>query len=442
MNVTVFGAGYVGLVTGGCFAEMGNSVVCVEVDAERVAALQAGRMPIFEPGLEPLVAKNFAAGRLRFTSSAEEGVGHGKVLFVAVGTPALEDGGADLSSVLAVGAQIGRHMNAPKIIVNKSTVPVGTADRMRREVAEALRARGLDLDFDVVANPEFLKEGAAVNDFMRPDRVIIGASRAASRVHLERLYEPFVRNHDRFIHMNERSAELAKYAANAMLATRISLINELAGVAERVGADIEAVRRGLGRDHRIGTHFLYAGVGYGGACFPKDIKALIHTADELGATTQILQAVEALNQRQKGVLAGKMQHHYAEGLAGKTLALWGLAFKPNTDDMREAPSLVMIEALLAAGAKVKAYDPVANSQGERLFGSKVEFCATCYEVVAGAHGLVILTEWSEFRTPNFQRLHAAMKEPVIFDGRNLYDPAYLADLGFIYHSIGRPTGGA
>ena len=439
MNVTIFGAGYVGLVTGGCFAEMGNSVVCVEVDAERVAGLLAGRMPIFEPGLDTLVRNNLAAERMRFTTSTEEGVAHGSVLFIAVGTPAQEDGSADLNAVLAVAQQIGRRMNAAKIIVDKSTVPVGTADQVRAVVAAALRERGLSLDFDVVANPEFLKEGAAVNDFMRPDRIIIGASRDDSRAVLERLYEPFAYNRDKFVHMSERSAELAKYAANAMLAARISLVNELAGIADQVGADIEAVRRGIGRDPRIGTHFLYAGAGYGGACFPKDIKALIHTAGELGVETPMLHAVEAVNGRQKSVLVRKMQRHYGSELAGKTLALWGLAFKPNTDDMREAPSLVVIEALLAAGAKVQAYDPVANPEAERFFGGGIKLCRNRYEAAADADGLVVLTEWNEFRTPNFGRLRSIMKAPVIFDGRNLYDPAYLAELGFSYHSIGRPT---
>ena len=439
MNLTIFGAGYVGLVTGGCFAEMGNSVVCVEVDAERVAGLEAGRMPIFEPGLDTLVRNNLAAERMRFTTSTEEGVAHGSVLFIAVGTPAQEDGSADLDAVLAVAEQIGRRMNAAKIIVDKSTVPVGTADQVRATVAAALRERGQSLDFDVVANPEFLKEGAAVNDFMHPDRIIIGASRDDSRAVLERLYQPFARNRDKFVHMSERSAELAKYAANAMLAARISLVNELAGIADQVGADIEAVRRGVGRDPRIGTHFLYAGAGYGGACFPKDLKALIHTAGELGVDTPILQAVETVNGRQKSVLVRKMQRHYERGLAGKTLALWGLAFKPNTDDMREAPSLVVVEALLSAGAKVQAYDPAARSEAERFFGGRVKLCKTRYEAAANADGLVVLTEWNEFRTPNFERLRTSMKAPVIFDGRNLYDPAYVAGLGFSYHSIGRPA---
>ena len=439
MNLCVFGAGYVGLVTASCFAEMGNSVICVDVDAGRIKALQDGQVPIFEPGLAPLVRKNAAAGRLRFSTDDAEGVRHGEILFIAVGTPAADDGRADLNFVLQVAEQIGRRMTAPKIIVGKSTVPVGSADRVRKTVADALRQRALELDFDVVANPEFLKEGAAVDDFMRPDRIIIGASRADSRAQLARLYEPFVRNHDRLIHTDQRSAELAKYAANAMLATRISLMNEIAALAEQSGADIEAVRRSLGRDRRIGTHFLYAGAGYGGACLPKDLKALIRAGGEAGVRTEILQAVEQVNERQKRQLVQKVQAHYGKRLAGRTLALWGLAFKPNTDDMRGAPSLAAIEALLDAGAEVQAYDPAANPQAERIFGSRIKLCGTRYEAAAEADGLLILTEWNEFRTPNFQRLRSALRFPTIFDGRNLYDPAYLAELGFNYYSIGRPT---
>ena len=439
MNLSVFGAGYVGLVTASCFADVGNSVVCVDVDAQRIKALRDGRVPIFEPGLQPLVAKNADAGRLAFSTDADAGVRHGDILFIAVGTPAEEDGRADLRSVLEVAKEIGRRMAGAKIIVGKSTVPVGTADLLRETVAAALAERGAEFDFDVVSNPEFLKEGDAVNDFMRPDRIIIGAGRADSRARLERLYQPFVRNRDKFVHMDPRSAELAKYAANAMLATRISLMNEIAGLADRLGADIEAVRRSIGRDPRIGTHFLYAGAGYGGACFPKDLKALIHVAGKAEVATDILCAVEAVNERQKRLLVRKIQAHYRQGLAAKTLALWGLAFKPNTDDMREAPSLAVIEALLAAGAKVRAYDPAANPQAEHLFGSRVELCDTRYAAAEGADGLVILTEWNEFRIPDFQRLRNSLREPTIFDGRNLYDSAYLSELGFNYHSIGRPS---
>ncbi len=439
MNLSVFGAGYVGLVTASCFADVGNSVVCVDVDAQRVEALRGGRVPIFEPGLERLVAKNAAAGRLGFTTDAGEGVRHGNILFIAVGTPSAGDGRADLQHVLEVAKQIGRHMAGAKVVVGKSTVPVGTANLVRETVATALAERGAGFDFDVVANPEFLKEGDAVNDFMRPDRIIIGTDRAESRAQLEQLYQPFIRNHSKFLHMDPCSAELAKYAANAMLATRISLMNEIAGLADRLGADIEAVRLSLGRDPRIGTHFLYAGAGYGGACFPKDMKALIHVAGKIDVATDILQAVEAVNERQKLLLVRKMQNHYGEELSGKTLALWGLTFKPNTDDLRGAPSLVVIEALLAAGARIKAYDPVANPQAKRLFGDRVELCETPYAAAAGADGLAILTEWNEFRTPDFQRLRQSMTEPAIFDGRNLYDPAYLGELGFNYHSIGRPV---
>ena len=439
MNLSVFGAGYVGLVTASCFAEVGNSVICVDVDAQRIEALRGGRVPIFEPGLQSLIAKNAAARRLSFTTDADEGVGHGDLLFIAVGTPAGPDGRADLRHVLEVAEQIGRHMAGAKIIVGKSTVPVGTADLLRETVAAALAARNAEFDFDVASNPEFLKEGDAVRDFMRPDRIIIGTDRADSRARLARLYEPFVRNHDKFVHMDSRSAELAKYAANAMLATRISLMNEIAGLADRLGADIEAVRRSIGRDPRIGTHFLYAGAGYGGACFPKDLKALIHVAGKAEAPTDILCAVEAVNERQKRLLAHKIQAHYGEALAAKTLALWGLAFKPNTDDMREAPSVAVLEALLAAGAKVNAYDPAAYPQAKRLFGDRIELCDTRYAAAEGADGLVILTEWNEFRIPDFQRLRNSMREPTIFDGRNLYDPAYLGELGFNYHSVGRPA---
>ena len=439
MNITIFGAGYVGLVTGTCFSEMGNSVLCVDVDAERIAALQAGRIPIHEPGLEPLVTSNAAAGRLRFTEDADRGVDHGEILFIAVGTPAGDGGQADLRFVLQVAQSIGRRMNAPKIVVDKSTVPVGTADRVRATIAAALEGRGADFDFDVVSNPEFLKEGAAINDFMRPDRIIIGAGRNASRARLEQLYEPFSRNRDKFVHMDVRSAELTKYAANVMLATRISLMNELANLADQVGADIEAVRSGIGRDPRIGTHFIYAGAGYGGACFPKDIKALIHTAAEAGLDTEILKAVERVNQRQKGLLVSKMRSHYKDGLAGRTIALWGLAFKPNTDDMREAPSRTAIDELLAAGTRVRAYDPAANDEARLLYGNQIDICKHREETLDGADGLAILTEWNEFRSPDFNRMRALLKQPAIFDGRNLYDPQRLRQLGFHYYPIGRPA---
>ena len=437
MNISVFGAGYVGLVTGCCFAEMGNSVICMDVDAERVAALKAGRVPIFEPGLERLVRTNTAAGRIEFTTDTAQAVAHGDILFIAVGTPAKADGSAHLEPVLLVATEIGRHMEAAKVIVNKSTVPVGTADKVRHLIAATLAARQTDLDFDVVSNPEFLKEGDAVHDFMHPDRIIIGASRADSRACLERLYGPFVRKQDKVVHMNERSAELAKYAANAMLASRISLMNEMANLADAVGADIEAVRRSMGRDPRIGTHFLYPGTGYGGACFPKDIKALIHTAGRAGLDLELLRAVERVNQRQKGLLVRKMRNHYRDGLAGKTFALWGLAFKPNTDDMREAPSLVVIDALLAAGAAVHAYDPAAGAEAGRRYGGRIRVCERRNDALAGAHGLIILTEWNEFRTPDFNKIFSQLKDKVIFDGRNLYNGDELRSLGFSYYAVGR-----
>ena len=439
MNVTIFGAGYVGLVTGTCFAEMGNSVLCVDVDAERINALRASCVPIYEPGLEPLVAANAAAGRLRFTGDADQGVDHGEILFIAVGTPARDDGQADLRSVFQVAERIGQRMDAAKIIVDKSTVPVGTADKVRSIIAAALNSRDANIDFDVVSNPEFLKEGAAVNDFMRPDRIIIGANRDLSRARLEQLYEPFSRNRDKFVHMDVRSAELCKYAANVMLATRISLMNELANVADQVGADIEAVRLGVGRDPRIGTHFIYAGAGYGGACFPKDIKALIHTAAEAGVEAHLMKSVERVNEWQKSLLVRKMRSHYGDRLSGRTIALWGLAFKPNTNDMREAPSRTVIDELLAAGTRVRAYDPVAGDEARRLYGDQIAVCERRQDTVAGADGLAILTEWNEFRSPDFEQLRTDLLEPTIFDGRNLYDPRRLGQLGFNYYAIGRPS---
>ena len=437
MNITMFGTGYVGLVTGACFAEMGNTVLCVDIDAEKVAALQAGRVPMFEPGLERMVANNTGGGRLRFTTDTQRGVEHGEILFIAVGTPADEDGSVDLRHVLAVAEDIGRYLREPRIIVNKSTVPVGTADRVRETVCRALADRRADVAFDVVSNPEFLKEGAAVSDFMKPDRIVIGCGKAATRRLLERLYAPFNRNHDKVVHMDVRSAELTKYAANVMLATRISLMNELAGLAEGLGADIEAVRRGIGADPRIGYHFIYAGTGYGGSCLPKDVKALIRTALSVGFETRIADGVEAVNQRQKGILVDKMIGHYGGGLDGRKFALWGLAFKPNTDDMREAPSRTVIDRLLECGARVSAYDPVAGREAIRLYGDAIEVCKRRDDTLAGADGLVIVTEWNEFRIPDFHALRAAMKEPAIFDGRNLYDPDYLDELGFTYYSIGR-----
>ena len=437
MRVTLFGTGYVGLVTGTCFAEMGNSVLCVDIDAARVEALERGDIPMFEPGLERMVVNNAGAGRLRFTTDSQQGVRHGEVLFIAVGTPADEDGSADLSFVLAVAEDIGRHLEEAKIVVDKSTVPVGTADQVRQRIRKALAARGADIDFDVASNPEFLKEGAAVNDFMKPDRIIIGSERAHTREVLERLYAPFNRNHDKVVRMDIRSAELTKYAANVMLATRISLMNELASLAEKLGADIEAVRRGIGTDPRIGYHFIYAGTGYGGSCLPKDVQALIRTGASVGFEARIAMGVEVVNERQKGVLVDKMLEHYGGALDGRTFALWGLAFKPNTDDMREAPSRTVIDRLLAGNARVRAYDPVAGEAAVRLYGDAIEVCERRDDTLGDADGLVIVTEWNEFRSPDFHALRAALKEPAIFDGRNLYDPGYLARLGFAYYSIGR-----
>ena len=437
MRVTLFGTGYVGLVTGTCFAEMGNSVLCVDIDAARVEALERGDIPMFEPGLERMVVNNAGAGRLRFTTDSQQGVRHGEVLFIAVGTPADEDGSADLSFVLAVAEDIGRHLEEAKIVVDKSTVPVGTADQVRQRIRKALAARGADIDFDVASNPEFLKEGAAVNDFMKPDRIIIGSERAHTREVLERLYAPFNRNHDKVVRMDIRSAELTKYAANVMLATRISLMNELASLAEKLGADIEAVRRGIGTDPRIGYHFIYAGTGYGGSCLPKDVQALIRTGASVGFEARIAMGVEVVNERQKGVLVDNMLDHYGGALDGRTFALWGLAFKPNTDDMREAPSRTVIDRLLAGNARVRAYDPVAGEAAVRLYGDAIEVCERRDDTLGDADGLVIVTEWNEFRSPDFHALRAALKEPAIFDGRNLYDPGYLARLGFAYYSIGR-----
>ncbi len=439
MKITLFGTGYVGLVTGTCFAEMGNDVLCVDIDPSKVEALQRGEVPIYEPGLEQMVRSNAAAGRLRFTTETAEGVNHGQLLFIAVGTPADGDGSADLRHVLAVARSIGEHMTEPKVVVDKSTVPVGTADRVREAVADTLAARGVAIDFDVVSNPEFLKEGAAVSDFMKPDRIIIGTNREDSARLLDALYAPFNRNRDKVIHMDVRSAELTKYAANVMLATRISLMNELANLAERLGADIEDVRRGIGADPRIGFHFIYPGTGYGGSCFPKDVKALIHTAAGVGYDASIMRGVENVNERQKGVLFEKILHHFGNDLKGRTFALWGLAFKPNTDDIRDAPSRTIMERLFERGAAVRAYDPAAGRAAASVYGSEPGFtlCSRRDETLKDVDGLIVVTEWNEFRSPDFQALKARLREPVIFDGRNVYDPDYMSRLGFAYYGIGR-----
>ena len=439
MKVTVVGTGYVGLVSGACLAEMGNDVVCLDVDAAKIAMLQGGGIPIHEPGLDQVVARNVAAGRLSFTTDVAHAVAHGMLQFIAVGTPPDEDGSADLQYVLAAARNIGRHMDGYKVVVDKSTVPVGTADQVRGAIAAALAERGAAIDFAVVSNPEFLKEGAAVDDFMRPDRIVVGADDERAIRVMRDLYAPFQRNHDKLVVMDVRSAELTKYAANAMLATRISFMNELALLAERVGADIEQVRLGIGSDPRIGFGFLYAGCGYGGSCFPKDVKALIHTADEAGRGLQVLRAVESANEAQKRVLIDKIVRRFGEDLSGRCFALWGLAFKPNTDDMREAPSRVVVDELLARGASVRAYDPIALHEARRVFGerARLSFADSARAALQGADALVIVTEWKEFRSPDFAHIQATLRQPVIFDGRNMFAPATVESFGIEYHAIGR-----
>ncbi|MCK9367298.1 MAG: UDP-glucose/GDP-mannose dehydrogenase family protein [Metallibacterium scheffleri] len=439
MRITLFGTGYVGLVTGACLAEMGNHVLCVDIDADKIAALKQGVVPIFEPGLAPMVKRNHAAGLLDFTTDAAAGVAHGEALFIAVGTPPDEDGSADLRHVLAVAANIGEHLRDYAVVVNKSTVPVGTAERVRARIDQALAARGMQVPFDVVSNPEFLKEGDAVDDCMRPDRIIIGSDSARALALLKRLYAPFNRNHERIVAMDTRSAELTKYAANAMLATKISFMNEIANLAERVGADVELVRQGIGADPRIGYHFIYPGAGYGGSCFPKDVQALVHTAEAHGYAPRLLQAVEAVNQTQKQRLFALIQRHFCGDLRGKTIALWGLAFKPNTDDMRAAPSRTLMEALWSAGAHVRAYDPEAQHETRRFYGERADLtlCAQPYEALQSADALVLVTEWKVFRSPDFARIRAALVTPVLFDGRNLYDPAAVESAGLAYYGIGR-----
>jgi UDPglucose 6-dehydrogenase len=439
VKVTVVGTGYVGLVTGTCLAEMGNHVVCLDVDERKIRMLQAGGIPIHEPGLEPMVHRNVAAGRLQFTTDIAAAVAHGTLQFIGVGTPPDEDGSADLQYVLAAARNIGRHMTDYKVVVDKSTVPVGTADKVRQTIQQALQERGLEVAFSVVSNPEFLKEGAAVEDCMKPDRIIVGANDERAVLLMRALYTPFMRNHDRLQVMDVRSAEFTKYAANAMLATRISFMNELARLAEVVGADIEMVRKGMGSDPRIGTHFLYPGTGYGGSCFPKDVQALIRTGAQNGVRLGVLHAVEEANERQKLVLVDKVVARFGEQLQGRTFALWGLAFKPNTDDMREAPSRVIIAELVKRGAQIRAYDPVAMPEAQRVLEGTagLTFCTSAEEATAGADALLIATEWKEFRNPDFEALRSALKQPLVFDGRNLYDPDFVAGLGLQYHAIGR-----
>jgi UDPglucose 6-dehydrogenase len=439
MRVTIFGSGYVGLVTGACLADAGNHVLSVDIDEAKVAALRDGRIPIYEPGLEGIIKKARSAGRLDYTTDAAAGVKHGVVQMIAVGTPPDEDGSADLRHVLTVARTIGRHMTDYRIVINKSTVPVGTADLVKGEIQAALDERSVPAEFDVVSNPEFLKEGAAVEDFTKPDRVIVGTDNPRTAELLRNLYEPFNRNRDRLIVMDVRSAELTKYAANAMLATKISFMNELANLAERVGADIENVRVGIGSDPRIGYEFIYPGICYGGSCFPKDVKALVRSAALSGYEAEVLRAVDAVNDRQKQSLFKKIEAHYGGALRGKVFALWGLSFKPNTDDMREAPSRVLIEALWKAGATVRAYDPVARHEAARLYGERKDLtlCERAEEALEGADALAIVTEWREFRSPDFEAIKAALRDPVIFDGRNLYDPKLLQRRGIVYYAVGR-----
>lgn len=440
MKVTIFGTGYVGLVTGTCLAEMGNHVVCVDVDADKVTRLERGEIPIYEPGLEPLVVRNHAAGRLVFTTDAGPAVAHGEVVFIAVGTPPDEDGSADLRYVLEVARSIGEHMSNYTVVVDKSTVPVGTADRVRQVLANVLEAHGKSIEFDVVSNPEFLKEGDAVNDCMRPDRIIVGASADRAVEVMRTLYAPFNRNHDRLVVMDERSAELTKYAANAMLATKISFMNELANIAERVGADIEMVRNGMGMDPRIGYHFIYPGTGYGGSCFPKDVQALERTARAHDYRARLLEAVEAVNAAQKRHVFEWMSKHFRGQWEGRTVALWGLAFKPNTDDMREAPSRCLMEALWDAGVKVRAFDPQAHHEARRIYGKRndLALCEDAYAALEGADALVVMTEWKAFRSPDFARVRQLLAAPaVLFDGRNLYDPEAVEAAGIAYYGIAR-----
>lgn len=437
MKVTVFGSGYVGLVTGTCLAEVGNDVVCIDVDKRKIDGLNNGIVPIYEPGLDIMVKENMAAGRIKFTTNIQEAVEHGTFQFIAVGTPPDEDGSADLQYVLAVAQSIAEHMNEYRVVINKSTVPVGTADKVKDVILQVQKKKGID--FDVVSNPEFLKEGAAIDDFMKPDRIVVGTDNPRTAELLKALYAPFNRSHDRVITMDVRSAELTKYAANAMLATKISFMNELSNLAERLGADIEQVRNGIGSDSRIGYSFIYPGCGYGGSCFPKDVKALERTAQQVGYQAELLNAVENVNARQKQVLVNKIKQHYKDSLQGKTFALWGLAFKPKTDDMREAASRVILEALIDAGAAVRAFDPEAMEEAKRIYGDKkgLTLVKSPEEAMVGADALVVVTEWKNFWSPDFELMKNTLKDRVIFDGRNLYQPDLMEKMGLQYYAIGR-----
>ena len=439
MKVTVFGSGYVGLVTGVCLAEVGNDVMCIDVDQQKIDNLKKGIIPIYEPGLDELVKDNQQAGRIKFTTDIQEAVSHGVFQFIAVGTPPDEDGAADLQYVLAVAKSIAENMSDYRIVIDKSTVPVGTADKVKEAILQVQASRGVAIDFDVVSNPEFLKEGAAINDFMKPDRIIVGTDNPRTAELLKALYAPFNRSHERIITMDVRSAELTKYAANAMLATKISFMNELANLAELLGADIEHVRNGIGSDSRIGYSFIYPGCGYGGSCFPKDVKALERTAQQMGYKAELLNAVENVNDRQKQVLFNKVVQHYKDDLQGKIFALWGLAFKPKTDDMREAPSRIILEALINAGAVVRAFDPEAMAEAKRIYGDKpgLTLVETAEEALQGANALIVVTEWKNFWSPDFDLIKNTLKDAVIFDGRNLYQPELLKKQGFVYYGIGR-----
>ena len=439
MNITVIGTGYVGLVSGTCLAEVGNHVLCVDIDQRKIDRLNNGEIPIYEPGLEALVHKNVEEGRLSFSSSIEQGVDFGSILFIAVGTPPDEDGSADLQHVLAVATDIGRHMDDYRVVVTKSTVPVGTADKVRDAIDTALKEKGSTISFSVVSNPEFLKEGAAVEDFLKPDRIVVGAEDERAIALMRELYAPFNRNHERTIIMDIRSAEMTKYAANAMLATKISFMNEMANLAELLGADIENVRHGIGADPRIGYYFIYPGCGYGGSCFPKDVQALHRTAKSVGYDAKVLDAVEAVNKRQKSVIVDKIVKRFGDDLKGKKFAVWGLAFKPETDDMREAPSRTIIEALWQRGAMIAAYDPVAEEEVERIYGERddLDLVKDPYQALEDADGLIVVTEWKVFRSPDLEDMLSKMKAPVIFDGRNIFQPATIRKAGFEYFGIGR-----
>ncbi len=436
MKIAVVGTGYVGLVTGTCLAEVGTEVVCIDIDQKKIDGLKKGKMPIYEPGLEPMVKRNFEKGRLHFSTSLADSIKGATVAFIAVGTPPDEDGSADLKYVLGVAREIGRNIDDYCVIVTKSTVPVGTAEKVRAAVNEELKARGADIKFDIASNPEFLKEGAAIDDFMKPDRIVVGVDSEKARETMDKVYKPFIMNGHPLIFMDIPSAEMTKYAANAMLATRISFMNDIANLCEIMGADVNAVRKGIGSDPRIGSRFIYAGIGYGGSCFPKDVKALIKTAKENGHTMRILEAVEDVNDDQKSVLFNKITSTIGNDLSGKTFAMWGLSFKPNTDDMREAPSLVLVDKILEAGGKVIAYDPVSMEETHRMIGDKITYAKTPYEAIDGADALLVVTEWSEFKLPDFESIGKSLKNKLIFDGRNIYDKEEMRGMGFEYYCIG------